>query len=70
MHSRDTTVLIDLHVLWFNVVHFSSLFQYFFLIYYSPYSSWKFRVLVNIQLQYMYSYIYIVAKNSPEEYKS
>jgi len=24
MHSRDTTVLIDL--LWFNVVHYSSLF--------------------------------------------
>jgi len=29
MHSRDTTVLTDL--LWFNVVHYSSLFQYFFL---------------------------------------
>jgi len=28
MHSRDTTVLMDL--LWFNVVHYSSLFQYFF----------------------------------------
>jgi len=28
MHSRDATVLIDL--LWFNVVHNSSLFQYFF----------------------------------------
>jgi len=28
MHSRDTTVLIDL--VWFNVVHYSSLFQYFF----------------------------------------
>jgi len=28
MHSRDTTVLIDL--LLFNVVHYSSLFQYFF----------------------------------------
>jgi len=28
MHSRDTTVLIDL--LWFNFVHYSSLFQYFF----------------------------------------
>jgi len=26
--SRDATVLIDL--LWFNVVHYSSLFQYFF----------------------------------------
>jgi len=32
MHSRDATVLIDL--LWFNVVHYSSLFQYFFPIYY------------------------------------
>jgi len=28
MHSRDTTVLIDF--LWLNVVHYSSLFQYFF----------------------------------------
>jgi len=28
MHSRDATVLIDL--LWFNVVHYSSLFLYFF----------------------------------------
>jgi len=28
MHSRDVTVLIDL--LWFNVMHYSSLFQYFF----------------------------------------
>jgi len=28
MHSKDTTVLIDL--LWFNVVHYSSLFPYFF----------------------------------------
>jgi len=39
MHGRDTTVLIDL--LWFNVIHYSSLFQYFFSIYYGPYSSWK-----------------------------
>jgi len=38
MHSRDTTVLI--HLLWFNVVHYSSLFQYFF----SIYSSWKFLI--------------------------
>jgi len=30
------TVLIDL--LWFNVVHYSSLFQYFFSIYYGPYT--------------------------------
>jgi len=35
--SRNTTVLIDL--LLFNVVHYSSLFQYFFSIYYGPYSS-------------------------------
>jgi len=42
MHSRDATVLIDL--LWFNVVHYSSLFQYFFSIYYSPYSGWKFLI--------------------------
>jgi len=35
MHSRDATVLIDL--LWFNVVHHSSLFQYLFLIYHGPY---------------------------------
>jgi len=27
MHSRDTTVLVDL--LWFNVLYYSSLFQYF-----------------------------------------
>jgi len=39
MHSRDTAVLIDL--LWFNVVHYSSLFQYCFSIYYGPYSSWN-----------------------------
>jgi len=36
MHSRDATVLIDL--LWLNVVNYSSLFQYFFSIYYGPYS--------------------------------
>jgi len=42
MHCRNATVLIDL--LWFNVVHYSSLFQYF-LIYYGPYSSWKFLIL-------------------------
>jgi len=40
--SRDVTVLIDL--LWFNVVHYSSLFQYFFSIYYGPYSSRKFLI--------------------------
>jgi len=40
MHSRDTTVLIDLP--WFNVVHYSGLFQHFFPIYYGPYSSYKF----------------------------
>jgi len=34
IHSSDT---IDL--LWFNVMHYSSLFQYFFSIYYGPYSS-------------------------------
>jgi len=38
MHSRDTTVLIDL--LWFNVVQYSSLFQYFFPIYYGLYSTY------------------------------
>jgi len=38
MHSKDTTVLIDL--LWFNVVQYSSLFQYFFQSsYYCPYST-------------------------------
>jgi len=41
MHSRDA---IDL--LWYNVMHYSSLFQYFFLIYNGPYSSWKFSVFV------------------------
>jgi len=30
MHSRDATVLIDL--LWFNVMHYSTLFQYFFMV--------------------------------------
>jgi len=35
-HSKDTTVLIDL--LWFNIVYYSSLFQYFFQSYYGPYS--------------------------------
>jgi len=42
MHSRDTTVLIDL--LWFYVMQYSSLFRYFFPIYYGPYSSWEFLV--------------------------
>jgi len=31
---------------WFNFVHYSSLFQHFFLIYYSPYSSWKFLIFL------------------------
>jgi len=48
MHSRDATVLIDL--LWFNVVHFFSLFQYFFPIYYA---SWKFLIFSAL-VQYMY----------------
>jgi len=39
MHSKDATVLIDL--LWFNVVHYSSLFRYFVSIYYGPYLSLK-----------------------------
>jgi len=43
MHSRDITILIAL--LWFSIVHYSSLFQYFFLsIHYCPYSSWKFLI--------------------------
>jgi len=37
MHSRDITILIAL--LWFNIVPYSSLFHYFLLIYYGPYSS-------------------------------
>jgi len=32
--------------LWFSFVHYSSLFQYFFLIYYDPYSSWKFLIFL------------------------
>jgi len=44
MHSRDATVLIGL--LWFNVLHYSSLFQYFFSIYYGPYSSLKFLIFL------------------------
>jgi len=42
MHNRDATVLIDL--LWFKVVHYSSLFQYFFLTYNGPYYNWKFLI--------------------------
>jgi len=34
MHSRDATILIVL--LWFNVVHYSSLFQYFYVLYMVP----------------------------------
>jgi len=37
MHSRDTAILVAL--LWSNFVHYSSLFQYFFLIYYGSYST-------------------------------
>jgi len=52
MHSRDTTVLIDL--LWFNVVHYSSWFQYLFSIYYivpTPVeNSYLFSVLVYCDL--------------------
>jgi len=44
MRSRDTTVLIDFQ--WFNVAHYSSLFQYFFSIYYGAYSSWKFLIFL------------------------
>jgi len=47
MHNRDITVLIDLP--WFNVVHYSTLFQYFFSIYYGPYSSWKFLVYLFVK---------------------
>jgi len=52
MHSRDTTVLIDL--LWFNVMHYSSLFQYFFSIYYCPYSNFLVHLLVNFFCKYYY----------------
>jgi len=44
MHSRDAAVLMDL--LWFNVMHYSSLFQYFFPIYYGTYSGWKFLIFL------------------------
>jgi len=47
MHSRDTTVLIDL--LWFNVVYYSSLFQYFLQSTMAPTlveNSWFFNALV------------------------
>jgi len=57
MHIRDPTVLIDL--LWFNVVYYSSLFQYFISIYCGPYSSWKFlsvtifvNTIIMIEIQY------------------
>jgi len=49
MHSRDIyKILIDL--LWFNVVHYSSLFQSFFWIYYGPYFIWRFITF----LMYLY----------------
>ena len=41
MHSRDITLLIVL--LRFNIVHYSSLFQYFLLMCNDPYSSRKFQ---------------------------
>ena len=41
MHSRHITLLIVL--LWYNIVHYSSLFQYFLSMCYGPYSSWKFQ---------------------------
>jgi len=41
-HGRDITILIVL--LWFSIVHYSSLFQSFLSIYYRPYSSWKFLI--------------------------
>jgi len=47
MHTRDTTVLIDF--LWFNVIHNSSLFQYFFR---GPCSSWKFLIFSVLVLYY------------------
>ena len=39
MHSRDVTLFIVL--LWFNIMDYSSLFQYFLSMCYCPYSSWK-----------------------------
>ena len=44
MHSRDITLLIVL--LWFNIVHYFNLFQYFLSMCYSPYSSWKFQIFL------------------------
>jgi len=47
MHSRDITILIVL--LWFSIVHHSSLFQYFFLsICYRLYSSRKFLIFSSL----------------------
>jgi len=58
MHSRDATVLIDL--LWFNVAHYSSLFQYFFTIYYGPYSSWKFIIFSVLVLYGLLTWLMIL----------
>ena len=41
-HSRDRILLIVL--LWFNIMDYSNLFQYFLSMCYGPYSSWKFQI--------------------------
>jgi len=44
MYSKDTTNIVYgttilIVLLWFNIVHYSSLYQYFLLINYCPYNS-------------------------------
>jgi len=51
MHGKDATVLIDL--LWFNVVHYSSLFQYFFDLLWSLYSSWKLQIFFGVFVNFL-----------------
>jgi len=67
MHSRNTvyaTILIDL--LWFNVVHYSSLFQYFFQSsYYVPYFNLKFLIFVYLFHLKIILWKHYLIQNSP-----
>jgi len=53
---RDTTVLIDL--LWFNAMHYSSLFQYFFWFTMVPFSVFFWKQLFWLWLKYRVAYYY------------
>ena len=54
MQSRDITIFL----LWFTIVHYSSLFQFFFinLQYYCPYSTWKFLIFYYFSLLTFFAY--------------